>query len=57
MEINCDYFLRVTADNPFTCPEHTSYDRFSFENNNADYISIPDLNTGLRSELIKASYL
>ena len=21
-DINCDYFLRVTADNPFTCPEH-----------------------------------
>ena len=57
-EINCDYFLRVTADNPFTCPEHIQFMIDSaLDNINADYISIPDLNTGLRSELIKASYL
>ena len=56
--INCDYFLRVTADNPFTCPLHIQMMIDSVHSNDSpDYIAIPNLNTGLRSELIKANYL
>lgn len=56
--LESDYFVRITADNPFTCPIHLQKMINAINQNNfPEYISIPDLNTGLRCELIKASYL
>ena len=55
---NSDYILRVTADNPFTCPLHINLLMdYAIHNPEIDYAIVPDLNTGLRAELIKLSYL
>lgn len=56
--LKSDYFVRITADNPFTCPDHLQKMINCIKYNNyPEYIAIPDLNTGLRCELIKSSYL
>lgn len=53
-----DYILRVTADNPLTCPLHIQLLMdYASKNTDVDYAIVPDLNTGLRAELISLSYL
>ena len=52
------FYIRVTADNPFTCPVHIqSLIDFARINPSVDYCLFPDLNTGLRAELISRTYL
>jgi spore coat polysaccharide biosynthesis protein SpsF (cytidylyltransferase family) len=52
-----DFILRVTADNPFTCPYHLRKLIALASTTSLDYSIIPDLNTGFRSEIISRSYL
>jgi len=56
--VNADFFIRVTADNPFTCPFHIK-DLMSWAESHplTDYAIHPTLHTGLRSELISSRYL
>lgn len=57
-DYNSDYIIRVTADNPFTCPFHIGQLISTVElDPQIDYCLFPDLNTGLRAEIISASYL
>lgn len=51
------HIIRVTGDNPFTCPVHIDRLLHLAQESDCDYSVIPSLNTGLRAELISLRLL